>query len=95
MVDRCRVTVLVVVISSIPAMSQVVVTKPPTTTGNANRKEWSFSASATSYFVPDRHDYVQPTFTADHGQLHLQMRYNYENLETGSAWIGYNFEAGR
>ena len=60
----------------------------------ADEKAWSFSASATTYIVPDDQDYVQPTFTADRGWLHLEARYNYENLETGSVWIGYNFSGG-
>jgi len=56
--------------------------------------KWSFSASAYTYIVPDSRDYVQPTLTADHGWLHLEARYNYESLETGSAWLGYNFSGG-
>jgi hypothetical protein len=56
--------------------------------------QWSFSASAYTYIVPDSRDYVQPTLTADHGWLHLEARYNYESLETGSAWLGYNFSGG-
>ena len=55
---------------------------------------WSFSASAYAYFVPDDDDYVQPSFTADHDRLHLEARYNYEDLETGSLWAGYNFSVG-
>ena len=45
-------------------------------------KAWSFSSSASTYIVPDSREYVQPTLTANHG------------LETGSAWIGYNFSVG-
>ena len=56
---------------------------------------WSFSAAAYTYIVPDSRDYVQPTFTADRGWLHLEARYNYEDLETGSAWAGYNFSGGK
>ena len=37
---------------------------------------------------------LQPTITADYGWLHLEARYNYEGLDTGSAWIGYNFSVG-
>jgi hypothetical protein len=29
------------------------------------------------------------------GWLHLEARYNYENLRTGSVWVGYNFSAGK
>jgi hypothetical protein len=55
---------------------------------------WNYSASAYFYFVPNDDNYLQPTITADHAWLHLEARYNYEDLETGSVWIGYNFSAG-
>jgi len=66
----------------------------PEITTEANEKAWSFSLSATTYVVPDFQEYVQPTFTADRGWLHLETRYNYENLETVSVWLGYNFSGG-
>lgn len=55
---------------------------------------WSFSASVYTYFVPDDHDYAQPTITADRDWLHLEARYNYEDSETASVWVGYNFGGG-
>lgn len=55
---------------------------------------WSFYASASFYLVPDGRDYVQPTFMADRDWLHLELRYNYEALDTGSAWCGVNFSDG-
>ena len=61
---------------------------------DADEKAWSFSASGYTYFVPDDSNYLQPTFTADRGWLHLEARYNYEALETGSVWAGYNFSGG-
>jgi hypothetical protein len=66
----------------------------PAFTKEADEKAWSFSISASTYIVPDDQEYVQPTFTADRDWLHLETRYNYENLETGSAWVGYNFSGG-
>jgi hypothetical protein len=68
---------------------------PPALSEEGDDKAWSFSASATTYLVPDDREYVQPSFSADHGWLHLEARYNYENLKTGSAWIGYNFSGGK
>jgi hypothetical protein len=62
----------------------------PEVEGNA----WSFSASAFTYLVPDSREYVQPTFMADRNWLHLEARYNYEAVDTGSAWVGYNFSVG-
>lgn len=54
---------------------------------------WSFSTSLYTYIAPGS-DYVQPTITADRQWLHLEARYNYEDLETGSLWVGYNFSFG-
>jgi hypothetical protein len=55
---------------------------------------WSFSAFAYGYSVPDDDNYLQPTVTADRGWLHLEARYNYEDQDTGSLWVGYNFSGG-
>lgn len=57
-------------------------------------KSWSISVAAYTYVVPDGPDYVQPTITADHERLHLELRYNYESLHTGSAWLGFNLSGG-
>ena len=57
-------------------------------------KAWSFFASAYTYIIPDASNYVQPSFAADRGRLHLEARYNYESRKTGSAWIGANFSGG-
>src|SRR3954465_14194096 len=70
-------------------------TSPPSAVEDTQEKAWSFTASAYTYVVPDSRDYVQPTFTADRGWLHLEARYNYEAFETGSALIGYNLSAGK
>lgn len=55
---------------------------------------WAFSATASAWFVPDDRNYVQPTITLDHDWLHLEARHNYENFDTASAWIGFNFSFG-
>jgi len=67
----------------------------PAETEAAATNEWSFSASAYGFIVPDSRDYVNPNFTADRGWLHLEGRYNYEALDTGSVWAGYNFSTGK
>ena len=72
-----------------------VATNSPQPAIEEGAKKWSSSASASTYLVPDSHDYVQPTITADRNWLHLEARYNYEALDTGSAWVGYNFSGGK
>ena len=70
-------------------------TTTPDRPKDADDKAWSFSAAAYTYIVPDGRDYVQPTVTADRDGLHLEARYNYEALDSGSAWVGYNFSGGK
>jgi hypothetical protein len=55
---------------------------------------WSVSIAANTYFLADESNYVQPGVTADRDWLHLEARYNYEALDTGSLWFGYNFSGG-
>jgi hypothetical protein len=56
---------------------------------------WEFSASSYGYVVPEERDYGSATVTADRGAFHLEARYNYEGLDTGSFWLGANFEFGK
>lgn len=59
----------------------------------ADSVQWEFGADANFYLIPDDF-FVLPVFRADRGKLHLEARYNYEDLETFSAWVGYNFSGG-
>jgi hypothetical protein len=56
---------------------------------------WEFNLNLSGYAVPHGESYVSPTLTADHDTLHLEARYNYEGLRTGSLWAGYNLSAGK
>lgn len=57
-------------------------------------KAWQFNTDLNFYyFVPDEF-LVLPVFKADKNHLHLEARYNYEDRETFSAWVGYNFAGG-
>jgi hypothetical protein len=80
------------------ATAQTATNAPPTETPHVSAEEnnnhWAFTGAAYTYFVPDSREYVQPTFSADRQALHLEARYNYENLYTGSAWLGYNLSGG-
>ena len=76
------------------ALAGVATNTAPEVTKEADEKAWSFSVSAATYIVPNDQEYAQPTFTADRDWLHLEARYNYESLKTGSVWMGYNFSAG-
>ena len=58
------------------------------------KHEWAFGASIYGYLVPHERDYVNPNLTADHGLLHLEGRYNYEAIDSGSIWAGCNLSVG-
>ena len=77
-----------------PTTGSTAVNTAPEASNESDEKPWSFTLSASTYILPNDQEYVQPTFTADRGWLHLEARYNYENLETGSVWVGYNFAGG-
>ena len=50
--------------------------------------EWKFEFETDLYFT-DPFVFL-PIFIADRGNLHLETRYNYEDIKTASAWVGYN-----
>lgn len=84
---------------SIMAMVAAALLWPPTvlaqgTPAGGQAEPWEFSASVYVYQVVDDRNYAQPTVTADRGWLHLEARYNYEDLDTGSVWLGYNMSGG-
>nr|MCU0406473.1 hypothetical protein [Ignavibacteriaceae bacterium] len=54
--------------------------------------EWTISAETDLYFT-DPFVFL-PILIADKGNLHIEARYNYEDLKTVSAWIGYSFSGG-
>src|SRR5262245_53927534 len=74
------------------AAAQAPDSAPPQT--RPSPPAWSFRAPAPTYIFPDDDDYVQPTLTADRGPLHLEGRYNYEDLRSVSAFAGWNLSWG-
>ena len=69
----------------------------PTQTPDQNKttaSRWSYSLNVAGYLIPHDVSYASPTLAADRDWLHLEGRYNYESLQTGSLWAGYNFGFG-
>ena len=67
----------------------------PAKSPDAAKNPWAYNLTVDGYIIPNDQSYVDPVFTADRNWLHLEARYNYENLRTGSLWAGYNFSAGK
>ena len=64
---------------------------PPTFETSAS---WSFTASLSWYFVPNQKNFGVLDASADHGPLHLELRYHDEAIGTASTLIGWKFELG-
>lgn len=64
-------------------------------TTDTSGKKWEFSLSGFYYFLPEEDNIFLPIFTADYKSLHLESRYNYEDLNTASAFAGWRFETGQ
>jgi hypothetical protein len=60
----------------------------------SDAESWQYSLTLDGYLPARGEAYATPTFTVDHKWLHLEARYNNENLRTGSLWVGYNFAWG-
>jgi hypothetical protein len=63
--------------------------------GPSPSPSWELHASLSAYLLPAQPDYLQPTVTADRGGLHLEARYNYEDIHTGSLFVGGNHQLGQ
>lgn len=57
-------------------------------------KAWEFNPDLNLYLIPDDF-FILPIMRADRDWLHLEARYNYEDRETFSGWVGYNFTGGK
>jgi len=60
----------------------------------STERQWNFGADMNMYFFPGQFIGL-PVFRADKNKLHLEARYNYEDLKTFSGWVGYNFNGGK
>jgi len=76
---------------SLVALKLFAQEKPIDTAGS----QWNFSAWVEVFIMPDEKDIFNPTFYARHQSLHLEGRYNYEDRNTVSTWVGRKFEFGQ
>ncbi len=78
---------LIVMLYSVPRFAQQEHTE-------SDPKVWELGADLNFYFFSDDF-FVLPAIRADKNKLHLEARYNYEDLNTFSGWVGYNFMGGK
>ncbi len=65
------------------ALGQGTASGAPANPPDAAKNPWAYDLTVDGYIIPDDQSYVNPVFTADRNWLHLEARYNYENLQHG------------
>jgi len=73
------------------AQDSTVVTVPATTAGASG---WAFDLSASYYSFRNQDDFTLAVLRADRGPLHIEARYNYEAIDSGSLFVGWKFSGG-
>ena len=68
------------------------ITSAPSSTTDA--PGWTYSATGMYYSFRDQDDFTLAVATADRGPLHLEARYNYEAIDSGSLFVGWKFSGG-
>ena len=85
---------------SIPAVALIAgfsVTPPvagASEDGGATEPRITGGITGYYYSIRDQSDYGVGVATLDRGPLHLEMRYNYEVHDAGSAFVGWKFSGG-
>lgn len=57
-------------------------------------KNFQIAAVVLAIFTPDD-NFLSPVVYIDYKRFHFEPRYNYENLETFSTFVGYHFKGGK
>jgi hypothetical protein len=65
----------------------------PSSTADASG--WSYSATGMYYSFRNQDDFTLAVATAEKGPLHIEARYNYEAIDSGSLFIGWKFSGGK
>jgi hypothetical protein len=66
----------------------------PEDSSGAGDEAAAYSLSAFGYWVEGEDFFILPIGVVDLGNLHMEGRYNYEDLKTGSLFAGWNFMFG-
>ena len=88
------VVVTALFLVALPCSAQEgTITTAPTSTAAASG--WEYDLSASYYSFRNQDDFMLAVARADRGQLHVEARYNYEAIDSGSLFIGWKFSGGK
>ena len=63
--------------------------------GAMEKLNWEYDISASYYSFRNQDDFLLAVARADRGQLHVEARYNYEAIDSGSVFAGWKFSGGQ
>lgn len=58
---------------------------------DADSASWNFTTELNGYAFEGGDKFLLPVFKVDRDGLHVEARYNYEDMQTFSFWTGYNW----
>lgn len=79
-------------LSSLACAAQEGGAAPPDSV--AKKPSWAYSATGMYYSLNDQSDFLLAVAIAERGQLHIEARYNYEALDSGSLFAGWKYSGG-
>jgi hypothetical protein len=82
----------VILLAAVPAAAGSSV--PDSAAAPSRSPVWEFSLAGYYYSFPYDKDLLVVVGWAQHGALHLEGRYNYEDRKTGSLFAGWTFSTG-
>ncbi|HEY6504627.1 MAG TPA: hypothetical protein VIZ28_11680 [Chitinophagaceae bacterium] len=91
---RNKIISLLSILLTSCAAAQKTVIDSSRAAGDPASPGWSFEMNAYHYFLPAEKNTTTLLGYADHKALHLEARYNYEDVNTASVFGGYRIETG-
>jgi hypothetical protein len=64
-------------------------------TSTADAAGWNYDITASYYSFRNQDDFTLAVARADRGALHIEARYNYEAVDSGSLFVGWTFSGGQ
>ena len=91
---RCLLLGLLLIVFIVPGFAQQTNTDSSQANSDSIVADWSFEVDAYYYILPEEKNTTTLIAYADYRALHMEARYNYEDVNTGSLFLGYGFEMG-
>ena len=95
--DRLSITIIVAAALLLGALtcSAQEAGLATSTSSTAEATGWKYDITASFYSFRNQDDFTLAVARADRGALHIEARYNYEAIDSGSLFAGWKFSGGK